>query len=164
MCFEVRTPRDAFGPSLWHVLARATTFTLLGIDEYLHAFQGDTDVQKLRKQLADRLLGLFEQSGSVDWQWCEDLVTYDNARLPQALIVSGSAMGNAETPVGIGVSGKFNHMVGVRASGTILAINPDPGALVFECADVGIVGDWQKVLPALVDELERAVDSTRTSA
>jgi electron transfer flavoprotein alpha subunit len=57
--------------------------------------------------------------------------------------------------VAIGASGKFNHMVGVRAAGTVLAVNSDPGALVFEAADVGIVGDWLEVVPRLVAELAR---------
>ncbi|HEY5245472.1 MAG TPA: electron transfer flavoprotein subunit alpha/FixB family protein, partial [Acidimicrobiales bacterium] len=51
--------------------------------------------------------------------------------------------------IAIGVSGKFNHMVGVRAAGTVLAINADADAPVFGHADVGIVGDWHDVVPAL---------------
>ncbi|MDZ4825756.1 MAG: FAD-binding protein [Actinomycetota bacterium] len=57
--------------------------------------------------------------------------------------------------VSIGASGKFNHTVGLRAAGTVLAINPDPNALIFDAADVGIVGDWHDVLPLLVDALQR---------
>jgi electron transfer flavoprotein alpha subunit len=56
--------------------------------------------------------------------------------------------------VAIGMSGKFNHMVGVRRAGFILAINSDPEALVFGCADAGIVGDWQEVVPILAAALE----------
>ena len=48
----------------------------------------------------------------------------------------------------LGASGKFNHMVGVRAARTVLAVNTDPDALVFDAADVGIVGDWREVAPA----------------
>jgi len=55
--------------------------------------------------------------------------------------------------VAVGLSGKFNHMVGVRAAGTILAINNDPDALVFSQCDVGIVGDWHAVVPALAAAL-----------
>jgi electron transfer flavoprotein alpha subunit len=51
--------------------------------------------------------------------------------------------------VALGTSGKFNHMVGVRAAGTILAINNDPNALVLDHCDIGIVGDWHEVVPAL---------------
>ena len=57
--------------------------------------------------------------------------------------------------VAVGLSGKFNHMVGVRAAGTILAINADRDAPVFEHCDVGIVGDWHQVVPILQEALRR---------
>jgi electron transfer flavoprotein alpha subunit len=55
--------------------------------------------------------------------------------------------------VSIGASGKFNHVIGVRAAGTVLCINPAPDALIFGASDVGIVGDYREVVPLLVDEL-----------
>ena len=55
--------------------------------------------------------------------------------------------------VSIGASGKFNHTVGLRAAGTVLAINQDAAAPIFQAADVGIVGDWRAVLPLLVAAL-----------
>jgi electron transfer flavoprotein alpha subunit len=55
--------------------------------------------------------------------------------------------------VALGSSGKFNHMVGVRAAGTILAINIDPEAPVHTHCDVGIVGDWHEVVSALAAAL-----------
>jgi electron transfer flavoprotein alpha subunit len=58
--------------------------------------------------------------------------------------------------VSIGASGKFNHMVGVRAAGTVLTINPDPTAPVFDASDVAIVGDWKEAVPLLLSELEAA--------
>lgn len=75
---------------------RAWAFTLIGIDEYLRAFQGDNGVQTVRKELAERLLGLFRHTSGSDWSWFEDRVTYDNARLPQALITSGFRMENPD--------------------------------------------------------------------
>ena len=57
----------------------------------------------------------------------------------------------------LGASGKFNHMVGVRAARNVLAVNTDPEALVFDAADVGIVGDWRVVVPLLVAELTRSL-------
>jgi electron transfer flavoprotein alpha subunit len=66
--------------------------------------------------------------------------------------------------VSIGASGKFNHMVGVRAAGTVLAINPDPNALVFGMADIGIVADWQQAVPALVAALRRRALAASQSA
>jgi electron transfer flavoprotein alpha subunit len=56
--------------------------------------------------------------------------------------------------VSIGASGKFNHTVGIRAARTVLAINNDPAAPIFDAADAGIVGDWHAVLPLLVAELQ----------
>ncbi len=55
--------------------------------------------------------------------------------------------------VSIGASGKFNHTVGVRAAQTVLAINPDPSAPIFEHADAGIVAPWEEAVPLLVDAL-----------
>ncbi len=69
---------------------RAWAYTLLGIDQYLGAFQGDRGVQAVRGALAERLLGLFRRTSGPDWPWFEDRVTYCNARLPQALLVSGA--------------------------------------------------------------------------
>jgi glycosyltransferase involved in cell wall biosynthesis len=75
---------------------RAWAYALLGIDEYLRAFQGDSHVQSVRKTLAERLLVLYQRSSATDWPWFEDRLTYCNARLPQALIASGARIGNDE--------------------------------------------------------------------
>jgi electron transfer flavoprotein alpha subunit len=56
----------------------------------------------------------------------------------------------------LGASGKYNHMVGVRAARTVVAVNTNPDALVFDVADVGIVGDWREVVPLLVREIQSA--------
>jgi electron transfer flavoprotein alpha subunit len=67
--------------------------------------------------------------------------------------------------VAVGLSGKFNHMVGVRSAGTILAINEDSAAPVFSHCDIGITGDWHVVVPALAaalrEEHDRAAGMTR---
>lgn len=81
---------------------RAWAFTLLGIDEYLRAFQGDSMVETVRTTLAERLLELYDRNRGRDWPWFEDRVTYSNARLPQALLVSGHRMGRSDmTAAGI---------------------------------------------------------------
>jgi len=54
-----------------------------------------------------------------------------------------------------GVSGKFNHLVGVRRAGTVLAVNHDPQAPVFSGADIGIVGDWLETAGLLTEVLAR---------
>ena len=81
---------------------RAWAYTLLGIEQYLHAFEGDRNLQASGRSIAERLLGLFRRTDKPDWPWCEDRVTYCNARLPQALIASASWIGDASmTAVGI---------------------------------------------------------------
>ena len=70
---------------------RAWAYTLLGIDEYLRAFQGDSTMEGRRVELSDRLLEMFHRTSREDWPWFEDSVTYCNARLSQSLIVSGAA-------------------------------------------------------------------------
>jgi electron transfer flavoprotein alpha subunit len=55
--------------------------------------------------------------------------------------------------LGIGVSGKFNHMVGAQGAGTIVAINNDPTAPVFDWVDIGMVADWHEVVPLLARAL-----------
>lgn len=74
---------------------RAWAYSLLGISEYLEAFQGDRELQSVRAKLAGQLLGLLSRS-THDWPWFEDSVTYCNARLSQALLVSGAAMKDPE--------------------------------------------------------------------
>jgi len=75
---------------------RAWAFALLGIHEYRRAFQGESGIEVLQKRLSERLLSRFETQGGGDWPWCEDILAYDNARLPQALIVSGNQLGDRE--------------------------------------------------------------------
>ncbi|MGA8761749.1 MAG: glycosyltransferase family 4 protein [Candidatus Sulfotelmatobacter sp.] len=70
---------------------RAWAYTLLGIQEYLDSYDGDRDVQKVRNTLARRLLEMYESIRRPDWKWFEDVVAYGNGRLPQALILVGSA-------------------------------------------------------------------------
>ena len=90
-------------PALAHFSSpRAWAYALLGIDEYLRAFSGDTSVQAMRGMLTERLMGLHARASGPGWPWFEDHVTYGNARLPQALIVSGKAMGeDAVVEVGL---------------------------------------------------------------
>jgi hypothetical protein len=98
--------RQSLGGQLFHAALpavasftspRAWAFTLLGVDTYLDAFQGDSSVEGMQKTLAARLLARFREASRSDWPWFEDRVTYENARLSQALIVCGSRMGHEET-------------------------------------------------------------------
>ncbi|HEV7429109.1 MAG TPA: glycosyltransferase family 4 protein [Thermoanaerobaculia bacterium] len=75
---------------------RAWAFALLGIEQYLRAFEGDRNVQAAGRTIAGRLLGLFKRTDHPEWPWFENSVTYCNARLPQALIATASWTGDAE--------------------------------------------------------------------
>lgn len=57
--------------------------------------------------------------------------------------------------VGAGVSGAIHHRGGMQASGTVVAVNADPDAPIFEFADFGVVGDLAEVLPQAAAEIRR---------
>ncbi|MFM9940767.1 MAG: glycosyltransferase family 4 protein [Hyphomicrobiaceae bacterium] len=68
---------------------RAWAFTLLGLDAYCSQLPGDATADDLRHLLAHRLQSLLRTNRTGAWHWFEDVLAYDNARLPQALIVTG---------------------------------------------------------------------------
>jgi len=72
---------------------RAWAFGLIGIHEYLRRLSGDSLVSQTRETLASRLMELFERTAQPDWCWFEENLTYDNAKLAHALILSGRATG-----------------------------------------------------------------------
>ena len=81
-------------PALTELISpRAWAFGLIGIHEYLRRLSGDSLVNQTRETLTSRLMELFERTAQPDWPWFEEDLTYDNAKLPHALILTGRTTG-----------------------------------------------------------------------
>ena len=68
---------------------RAWAFTILAIHEYLRRFSGDREANRVREVLTEKLVDIYERCHGENWPWFEDIITYDNAQLPHALILTG---------------------------------------------------------------------------
>lgn len=79
---------------------RAWAFTLLGIREYLSHFSGDRKVQETRHLLATRLLEALDDYATEEWPWFEGVLSYANAVLPHALLISGEEVGDDDMIMG----------------------------------------------------------------
>ena len=73
---------------------RCWCFALLGIHEYCKRLSGDRRASQMRETLMTRLVDMYDHHADQDWPWFENSLSYDNARLSHALIVSGKAGGN----------------------------------------------------------------------
>ena len=75
---------------------RAWAFTIIGLHEYLRAFDGDLMAARMRESLSSRLFAMWQAVATPEWPWYEEIVGYDNARICQAMILSGRWTGNDE--------------------------------------------------------------------
>ncbi len=81
---------------------RAMAYTIIGIDHLLQKFEGASQFRRLLVQLADNLVSLYRGNRTADWHWFEDILTYGNAKIPEALLRAYQVTHNEEY-LGIGL-------------------------------------------------------------
>jgi len=89
--------KDCFDKSVEDVqrqLPRGMAYSILGMNDYLEQFPGASDIKRQMELAADGLVTQYEENNYPDWQWFEDILTYDDAVLPHALFVAGLAFDN----------------------------------------------------------------------
>jgi len=89
--------KDCFDKSVELIqrqLPRGMAYSILGMSDYLKQFPGAIDIKRQLELAADGLVTQYEESHYPDWQWFEDVLTYDNAVLPYALYVAGLTLDN----------------------------------------------------------------------
>ncbi len=93
---SARLMRDGIGAATGLLSPRAWAFALLGIHEYLRGVHTDDRATSLGIELADRLHRSFMAGSDEGWRWFERTLAYDNARMPQALILAGMRWSRTE--------------------------------------------------------------------
>ena len=161
-----RTPRQAPAPTVERLPVPALSrLQVLGREreDLVDALEAADVVVAVGQGVApDRYGELDALLAVLDAQLGATRKVTDKGWLPRALQIG--ITGHSISPrlcVLVGTSGKFNHTVGVRGSGTVLGIDLDPEAPLWEHCDVGITADWGDAVPLLVEALVQARQPSR---
>ncbi len=87
--------KDCFDRSVKHIkkqLPKGIAYSILGMSDYLRQFSGASDIKREMELAADELLLQYKENSYPDWQWFEDILTYDNAILPYSMFVAGQTL------------------------------------------------------------------------
>ena len=101
-------------------------------------------------------IALAEKRQKCSWRFAASRPICDAEWLPIDRQIGSS--GQTVAPklyIALGISGAIQHLVGMKNSGTIVAINKDPEAPIFDIADYGIVGDLFEAVPVLTEEIKK---------
>lgn len=111
---------------------------------------GAIDEFKLIKEL---VAALQEKGIKADWGATRQAVDHGYAPYTRQIGQSGKTV-RPKVYVAVAIAGAIQHTCGIKESGKIVAVNTDAKAPIFNCSDYGIVGDYQKVVPALIEKVK----------
>ncbi len=111
---------------------------------------GELDEFKLIKDL---VAALKEKGIKADWGATRQAVDHGYAPYSRQIGQTGKTV-RPKVYVAIAISGAIQHTCGIKDSGKIIAINTDAQSNIFNASDYGIVGDYQKILPILIEKVE----------
>jgi len=102
-----------------------------------------------------------------EWHWVEEVASVLNGAVgatrppvDEGWAKEGQMIGQSGRTVrpklyiGVGISGQMHHMVGIRDAETVVAINQDPQAPIFQFCDIGLVGDYREILPSFIEAVK----------